>query len=715
MPAETFRLLPKLCVLALIALALGRPVNDLGSFTLLAASVAVVLTGSVLCGVARFVTAVLIALAVVAVHVFLPAPRIEEGHNVFLIDGPGGALEQGLPRDAYQAMAARFDAAYPPAQRCTAGTPACWRTYAIPDQTFAFAADGVFDGHAYTRRVAGVDFSDPIWLRLGVVNSGTLDFFSFEGDVQRLTRDRHSLALWHRWQLRLPYFVMLRMPDAFAGSTLCWRGDVLWEGESEQFQSLDSATTTCRTLRREDAGRRIFGIAIGPDAGLAMSLQANAHVTALRLVNAATPLLGVAAILLVLVRWRPRRALFPVLLATLALVVILLTDVTFIGGYRPFDGGEDGLVFSGFARRTLEALSRGDILGVLQGGETVYRFTPGMRYFRALEYFLFGDSFLGYLLLMLALPFLIYKVAARFLGTDWAIAFALVFVAIPLGAGFGTTYAHYAAWSSRGYADPLGAMLFVGSLLLLSGPKPHAIVDRGAPAFWGALLMAAAVVTRPNLVLGAAVLLTGTALAMLRQWRLSHLAALCLGFAPVSFTLWHNWYFGGVIVPLSDNVTAANIYMMSPADYRDALSEFVRLDLSGTHLAKAAHQMMDLLAGPSGLWAFVPLHLAATLIVLRVLCAARFEPILRWSAAAAIALSPIGFIYTVTVRYNLVMWLLTALITLAWIKSEGLAWLATRAPSLSRRLALLGETNRVARLVAWLRTTGELAPSSSRS
>jgi len=170
---------------------------------------------------------------------------------------------------------------------------------------------------------------------------------------------------------------------------------------------------------------------------------------------------------------------------------------------------------------------------------------------------------------------------------------------------------------------------------------------------------------------------------------------------------------GGVIVPLSDNVTAANVFMMSPADYRDALGELMRLDLSGAHLARAATQVMDLLVGPSGLWAFAPLHLAAMLIVLRVMCAARFEPMLRLTALATIALSPIGLIYSVTVRYNLVMWLLTALITLAWIRQEGLAWLEARAPSLSRRLAAWGTRTRCARLAAWLKAGEQWETSSS--
>src|SRR5262249_42709318 len=144
----------------------------------------------------------------------------------------------------------------------------------------------------------------------------------------------------------------------------------------------------------------------------------------------------------------------------LALIVIVATDITFIGGYRPFEAGDDGLIFSGFARVMLAALARGDLMGVLEGAGKIYGFTARMRYFRFSEYLAFGDSFLGYLLLMLALPVVVYRLCARFIGIDWALAFTLLFVATPAGALFGTSYLHHVAWAARGYADPLGAMAF---------------------------------------------------------------------------------------------------------------------------------------------------------------------------------------------------------------------------------------------------------------
>ena len=50
-------------------------------------------------------------------------------------------------------------------------------------------------------------------------------------------------------------------------------------------------------------------------------------------------------------------------------------------------------MFSGFARDMLQHLVAGDIMGALEGFEPVFYFNPGMRYFRALEYLIFGDSF----------------------------------------------------------------------------------------------------------------------------------------------------------------------------------------------------------------------------------------------------------------------------------------------------------------------------------
>lgn len=699
----------RLALLVLVFAVLGLPVNGLYRYGLFAMAALFVFTATVSTRPARWLCAAALALVVLGQHLFFAAPRIEEGHNVFLIDRPGGALEEGLPPDVFRTMAERFDAAYPPERRCDPAEPLCWRN-GVPSRLFAFASDGAFDGHTYSRRVGGIDFSSVIWLRLGVLNDLSLNFTGKDGDVERLWRDKRSLAIFARWQNKLPFFLMYRFSPAFAGSDLCWRGSVLWEAGG-RFDLIEHRDWACRTLQADDSTRRIFAFAIGPNADLAMTLKANGAVTAWRALDAATTTLGVIAILMLLARWHPARARLPLLLMTPALIVIAIVDATFIGGHRPLDGGDDGLIFSGFARQMLEHLVHGDIMGALRGVEAVFFFTPGFRYFRMAEYLIFGDSFLGYLTLMLIVPLVVFALSRRFLGEDWALVFTLGFVATPVGVLFGTSYIHYAVWSARGFADPLAAMLFLTSLLLLAGRTP-AFDTRAAPAFWGALAMALTVIVRPNLAPGAAVLLGGVGLAALWQWEVKRLVALCLGFAAIFFTLWHNWHFGGKLIPLSDNMQAQNIYMVPPRVYWDLIADLARLKFGSENLARVRDQFAVWLSGPSDLRILIPVHLAALALLVRVALASRFEPMLRLTALAALALSSIAFVYLPALRYHLVIWLLTALVTAAWLQTEGLAWIDRVRPGWRGRVA---QSHLVAALARALEKLRRLAGLESRA
>ena len=105
--------------------ALGLPVNDLYRSILLLLTTVAVLVGSL----SRDHLVWLAAAAVAALTIFgrtvFPAPLIEEGHNVFIVDGPGGALERELPAGPYRLMAAEFNAAHPPERRCDAQSFGC--------------------------------------------------------------------------------------------------------------------------------------------------------------------------------------------------------------------------------------------------------------------------------------------------------------------------------------------------------------------------------------------------------------------------------------------------------------------------------------------------------------------------------------------------------------------------------------------------------------
>jgi hypothetical protein len=331
----------------------------------------------------------------------------------------------------------------------------------------------------------------------------------------------------------------------------------------------------------------------------------------------------------------------------------------------------------------------------LEGGESVYYYGgPGLRYLRALEHIIFGDTFLGYLTLMLALPLVVLALYRRFFGSYWGLALAVVFVAVPIGSIFGTSFFHYAKWSARGFADPAAAFSLFAGLLVLIGRANDP--DRGFRNALGAgLLFALALWIRPNLAPGAAVFLTSAGLAALWQRQISRMIGLCIGFAPVFGMAFHNWYFGNALVLFSSNATITEALPMPPSAYIGALHELLRFDLRGPDIARGILQWARWLAGPSESFVMIPLHILAIAVLIRVALAGRYEGWLRLIAAMALAMHPVAWFYLSADRYYYAQWFLTSLVFLVWARDEFIPWVKARWPLQWERAAASDGTKRL--------------------
>ena len=677
----------KLGVLILALAALGLPLNDLLRYALLVIATVIVCLGSISRRRLAWLAAVLAVVVCVMAQISLRAPRIEEGHNIFLIDGLGAALEAGLPRGAFQVMAAEFDARYPPERRCSPAVYGCWRGDGFPREPYAFSADGIFDWPAQSRRVSDVGFADPVWLRLGFINEKGYNWNSLVSDVERATRNSGFGALLHRWRLEMPWFVMYRFPPDYAGSELCWRGEVLWEGANERFEPISHSSMQCRMLRDEDAGRRIFGVAIKQEPPLAIALRPTGKIRIAQLLERVSAILAVAVLLAALVRCQPRRTATAFALIALSLVVVFLNDASFIGGVRPFDSGDDGLAYDGVAREMLRQLAQGNISATLEGGEKVFYFTPGMRYLRAFEHVAFGETYLGYLSLILLLPFLVLAMFRRFLPAQWALALTFVFVAIPLGVLFGSSLVQYVKWASRGFADPAAYILFLAGFVLLVGRNADGPHNGFAVACAAGLMFALALFVRPNIAPAVGVLLGGSGIAALWQRRYRRAVGLTIGFLPVLGMAFHNWFYGGAFAPFTATAAHPGTLVMPPSAYLAAADELAHLNLRGEHVASALRQIGDWLSGPSESTFMAPFNAAALVIVARMALWNKIDPWLRLTAWATLAQQCVGIFYAPAGRYYYLTWLLTLLVTAVWVEREGLELLRRRYPNLADRFA----------------------------
>jgi hypothetical protein len=655
----------RLGALVLVIAALGLPVNQIWTYALLIASAVIIFCGQVTPRGRAWTIAVAAVVAAGTIATLIAPAPIAEGENIFLAGKPGDVLARDLPGDVYQFMAAKFDAVYPPAVQCK-DTPGCWKGMGGPDRLYAFSADGVFNNAGASRAVTGIDFSEPVWLRLGFTNDRRYNWDTDAPDAHRGDRDRRFWAGLWRWHTAMPYFVMYKFPADYIGARLCWRGDVLWQRADGHYQALSHQSMDCRDMTAADVGRPIYGVGIDTRA-LAMKLVAPAGVSA-RLVLGSV--LGIAAvlavlILLVCVRWRAIAPVFA--LVALAAAVVAVDDASFLGGWRPMDGGDDGLFYTGVGREILEQLLAGHIGEALKGGESVFYYGgPALRYLRALEMVVFGDTNLGYLSLVLFMPVIVWRLFARFLDETFAWRLALLFTVLPLGEIFGTSFFHYAKWAGRGFADPVMHICLLWGILVIVGQRGE--TERAVAALGGAFLLALAVCTKPVVAPMAGIILTGAGLMALYRGQWARAVALCIGFSPVLLMPLHNWVFGHQFVLLSTNANLPSLQVMPPAAWLAALGELATLNWGGAELHRAVVQLGDWLSGPSGLKVFIPLHAAAVATVVWVALRGRsFDPWLRIIAVAVIAEYGAALFYAATARYFFSMWFLTLLVVLAVI------------------------------------------------
>jgi hypothetical protein len=673
----------KLAVLMLALAAIGLPVSDLPGYMLLLVAAVVLVNGEVSARAGAWAAAVAVVAVAVAAQFLWTPPRIEEGHNVFLPDAL--ALQHGLPADVYREMVKEFDALYPPAVRCKTGSTRCWQDEGRPDRLYAFSADGIWHKSAASRAVTSLDFSDPVWLRLGFINERHYNWYTAAPDVHRADRDRRFWMGLKRWHIAMPWFEMIRLPGSYVGGELCWRGEVMWEGADQHFTRWPDGG--CRVIESADAGRRVFGVAIKPDT-LAMQLSppwpVRIHVIAVDALGT----IAVLAIFGLLVRFRPRRVLLPAMLILLAVLVIAIDDGSILGGVRPFDGGDDGLFYDGVGRVILQKLLALDISGFLEGGEKVFYYGgPGLRYLRALEHIVFGESYLGYLSLVLTLPFTVLALFGRFLPERWSLALILLFVAVPVGVLFGTSFVQYAKLASKGFADPAAYILFIAGILSIVGTTIAGPDRKFMPAFFGALLLALAVFMKPIVAPAAAILLLGAWLAALYRRRWPRVAGLCIGFLPVFSMALHNWVYGHVFVLFSTNAGDPNLLVMPPSAYVEAMRQLWHGDFSG--LVRVLRQVANWLSGPAESYATIPLNAAGVVILVYVVARGRrFDPWLRLLGAAALAQHVVGLFYRGDVaRYHFLSWFLTMVVVMVFLHEVAPGWLQRRFPKLSQRLA----------------------------
>lgn len=684
-----YDVLRKIVCFGLITACIGLPVLNIFSFIIIFISALAIVNGAAKHSSKRLVAAILIAICIVLIKGILPHAAIQEGHNLFFTKESNETLEKDLPADVYDFMKQQFLKRYPLDKRNNAAFPgSCWKQ-PVPNALFAYSADAALLKPKYSRIVDSVDFNDLTEFRGGFANDNEYNWFS-ASDVKRES---------------MPFFVMYELSPACVNSSLCWTGHVLWEGAAGHYEAIYHKDRACRNITKNDIGKKIFGVAINnkeqmsfwgrfgilrskvnaffsgkknivpaegnKETSLSMHLVLSPSLRISMIMKRILDILGALLIINLMIRIDRKRFLLACFMIALAAMIAYLYCPQLFGQYFIHEGGEDGMLHKTFAREILINAVSGNWLEALRGQEKVFWNTPGFRYFRALEKLFFGDTDLGYLAVVLILPYVLFGFLTSFVSKRWAFWATILFLfSVFLNSHamekIGFTYHIYVMVVRGGWPDTLAYTAFLGGLTLA---LRYVKIRDGSYIWYGFLahfLFFVTVFMRPQFCFTALIAVLYFAVRLFREGRFKEVIYTWIGFVPVLFPLAHNYFFGGKLCLFTGAVNMALI--MPPSVYVDAFKELLAADFSGQNIVKVTLHLKTMV-GP---W-YRAILLGA--VIYLTFLKRRVPSEMRMVAILCLSLHFVNlFIFAVYFRYVFLTWALTVIsaifLSYLWLGGE---------------------------------------------
>jgi len=641
----------RLLTILILLGVLSPPINDPSFFTLFFLLSLATVFGDIRLGRGRWLLAAAVLVASLPIQSGIPTTKIIERHNLFLRIVEGEAVQRQLPDRIYADMAESFERQYPLDRRCDAKNFGCWAYFGVPRTASAWSADHAFGEPS--RVVSGIDFHDLASFRLGVINEIQYNWYDF------LTRGDPAFSEIKRESA--PFFVDYELPSSLVGSSLCIRGTSFWN-ETSGFERLSGDGEYCRRIVSPQT--QVIAYSFDPAKPLAMRLQKTPSRLAWDWLSFALHLICAISIALCLVRLTPR-ALPPIAIGAFALLAIYCVYPTLLTGFRVHDGGNDGLTHEGYGRNILQAAISGNWREALQGMEPVFYFMPGLRYFRALEKALFGDTNYGYIIAIAGIPIAIFCILRQLVPTKLAIATVATFVLSIAFPAAVLGFLPYVQFAEQGFPDTLGYLFFL--IGIIYGFKAAQAPDDRLPACVSSFAFALAVFVRPNLAAGGAVFLSLWGIALIRERRWWNLCFAAIGLSPAFLITLHNWVFGKKLVLLTAAAFIKENLDMPPSRYASALGSLVGRGDPADWLAVTRHlkNWLQVLPGHSPWY-----HLVLLIMALSVCFRSEQTWRIRTLMATALSLHAVLWFWYPYGRYALMAWTLTAIATMGALVSS---------------------------------------------
>jgi hypothetical protein len=513
-------------------------------------------------------------ITVLLIQAILPRIQTEEGHQYFIPTGDQSVYQIGLPPQVYNKVQHLFSTTYPKKDWCDQQKYGCWRYNEGPKRPFAFSPDALFISPLYSRIVDDINFADYISFNAGFANTkvgmdGDTNWYKQYGPLSRLN---------------IPFYLMYQISDSLIGNELCIEGHVFWPTPSEDLQYNHYDKKECRTITEDISNKKIYALSIG-EKPLSLSLKKKYIYTISNIALIITKLSALFVLLFYTLNFHIKSQLEHIWLFGLSAIQTLIYKFQDFR-YPLFAGGSDGLTHYAYGKNILESLLKFDFHNALIGAETTYYFMPGLRYFRAFEMLIFGNSAFGYWIVILFFASIYFFLASRFFERKTAFKISL-FLVLPLS----PWHLHALFGEARkGLPEALGYLLFIFGIATILW-----LIEKSANykyGIFGWICLSLSIIIRPNLCISGFIFCCLIGLKYLRTKKFLEILMLIIGMSPTFLPLLHNVYFGNEWVVFTSASTIPENLRCPPMIYLRALIFLIQGKLS-PELFKVSDHLLE--------------------------------------------------------------------------------------------------------------------------
>ncbi len=457
--------------------------------------------------------------------------------------------------------------------------------------------------------------------------------------------------------LIFPVLFKLDLPNLSKGSSLCFKGNIIYNDKKE-YKFSKNFEKKCLLIEEN-----LTFYFLDFDRKLELEIRKNFLYDNFKIIFYLIVLIQLFILFYIFIELRTVNKFFIFLNLIFYFVLILYFKygLQAVSGFSEtiyFKRGLDGMAHYGYARIILTNFFAGNFNDAFMGVEATFYYMPLLRYINSISMIFFGETLLGSILIISLFSILIYKFLNLIIDKKLSKIFSVIFLLFPIFEALGFTIINYIGFTVDGYGEGLAYFFLLLSvyLFLLNKKSNFHYFIIGFSSF---LIIG----LRPNYLVFSFSLMLFYSIYLIYvnnfQQKIYNLKLkiflLFFGSSFVFLFLIHNYIYSNEFVFLVQTSNVDNSQIIKISDYwvllKSIFSENFHLEL----LKKIYHHLR-------GYIKFYEFWFILTLLNLIVVLFSKFDIKFRILSLSLLLMHSTFFLFLGSPRYSMGAWLISFLV-----------------------------------------------------